>query len=226
MQDTKEAPVTAFCQTLSCLGYNALHIVANYKLDGLAGTAGILSSALKSHYSDKCTYEYSRWMNNVQTTMEFGPQNTDRPVYLYEMKTDEWPGSVLLSSLTAALGHDLGEIDVTARVAQRVSLRVQIEKFGELYRAHKDCYTPRDWELFCLAIMELLDLVWVPTPEEGSLPIDGRLQPAPDRLADTRHELKSKRDEFLARVRHLFSCCAGVIKRAVNHSYLQVSSIL
>jgi hypothetical protein len=117
------------------------------------------------------------------------------------MVPETWPGSVLLCSLASALGHTAGAMDVSARVTTRVSLKEQFVLFEQLYPSHYPLYSEREWQLLCIALMEIWDLVWVPTPSEASVPYGDALRPAPDKLSVLRVDMAPKRAAFLNRVR-------------------------
>jgi hypothetical protein len=93
-------------------------------------------------------------------------------------------------------------MDVSPRAQTRVSLAEQIKHFGKLYQSHSNLYKNEEWHEFCIGLIELWDLVWVPTPSETPADITGR-QPEGDRLREFRQEMLPSRQAFLKRVRVL-----------------------
>jgi hypothetical protein len=211
--DVTTAPLTAFCQTIGCLAYNALHVAACFELDGLAGSEGVLLAAMDGPFDyqqENFSMQYMKWVGGVQMASNYGPENANRPVYLYEMVPENWPGSVTLHFLALALGHDpvgVKCMDVTPLVKTRVSLAKQMEHFGSLYPEHFRLFESRQWQLFCIALRELWDMVWVPTPWELPTNFTGSI-PQTSKLGALRDQMFPKRQAMLARVSPVYATVA------------------
>jgi hypothetical protein len=212
MDYRKNAPVPAFAQTLSCLGFNALHIAALLPLSVPNGTEGILTGICEDLCFDRTRYTlaYPKWgQNDTKSDLVFDPAHPHKP-YVYQMMPETWPASVLLHSLAAALNHtpaELQTLNPQANYTAPITLRQQFDAFAALYPAYsskyqKDTKKNKDhWADFCVGLMEVWDLVWVLLPSEAGN-YDGEISVLPDdKLSALRTSMEPRSTAMLTRVR-------------------------